>query len=98
MQSSGSGRLHDELTTAMDMKDAVSGKDVYSHHIQAGEGGVDAYAVNQDLDQEFIAPRPSLDKLERLVSIKDCIKSHGAPVEEQLWQGQMDSAIAKADA
>jgi hypothetical protein len=31
---------------------------------------VDAYAVNQDLDQEFTAERPSHDKLEKLVSMK----------------------------
>jgi hypothetical protein len=48
----------------------VAGKDVFAHHIENAEGGQDAYAVNQELDQEFTTEKPSHDKLEKLVSIK----------------------------
>jgi len=87
-------KLHDQLSAVMDIKDAAEMKDPFGNDIEAPHRE-EVYELNHDLDAEFASPRPNLDRLEKLVCIKEQLRVRHADVapEEELWRDQMEDAI-----
>lgn len=91
---SESQRLREHLSGAMDLKEASSLKDPFTAHMLAPEKA-EAVEVDTQLEQELQAERPSHDRLEKLISLKDSFKAAGVDVapEETMWRDEVNDAM-----
>jgi hypothetical protein len=89
-----SQRLREQLTAAIDLKEASSLKDPFTAHMLAPERA-EAVEVDTQLDQELLADHPSHERIEKLIALKDSFKAAHVDVapEEAAWREEVDEAM-----
>lgn len=81
-----SQRLHEQLSAAIDLKEAAS-------HVQAADKA-EMRAVEHALEDIFESAHPRRESLEKLISLKDSFKSaHVEAPEEDLWREEVDGVM-----
>lgn len=86
LQHTNSQRLHEQLSAAIDLKEAAS-------HVSTAEKE-EVRAVEHALEDVFESPRPRHDTLEKLISLKGSFKAaHLDMPEDELWRDEVDQAM-----